>query len=182
MALRPRPAPPLEGVAVVVHAVVGPPRAQLPVRRHRPLRHAGHLGGGGGGGGAGLVYLLVYRGEAGVGLRPEGGAVRVVVRGGAVGGAGVLVHVALPPVCHRARVRTARHGHVARQLAAGQDEEGLAADHDVGVVRVVVHLPRLLSRPGLPQLPRRQRGCHLHHLLAGVSPRVFAVTIISALP
>ena len=123
------------------------------------------------------VNLLIdgrrARGDRGsVRVRPVDRAVRVVVRGLPV--AARLVGVSglrLEPRGHGDSLGRPGYRHVVRELPAGQDEEGLAPDHDVRVVGVVVHLPRL------PQVAQGLR--HLHHLLARVG-RVFTVITISS--
>ena len=52
------------------------------------------------------------------------------------------------------------HRHVVRELPTGQNEEGLAPDHDVRVVGVVIDLSGLSQCLDILS--------HLHHLFVGV--------------
>ena len=104
---------------------------------------------------AGAVNLLVDRREPvadPVRVRPVRGRVGVVVGGAAVAGAAALVDVRRLRLPRGEQLPVRRHRHVLGQLPAGQDEERLAADHDVGVVGVVVHLRGVLQLEVVRQL------------------------------
>ena len=80
---------------------------------------------------------------------PESRAVGVVVASGPVAAAAlrgrlcvdVLLPTRLPALPHHPHgLCDPRDRHVLGQLTAGKDEERLAADHDVGIVGVIIHL------------------------------------------